>query len=252
MAAAAAANMILSYFEQITLYWADFGKPWSGVSTLIAKENKMPDILSLSWVDAIGFSGAAATIWAMGTRTIIPLRVGVIFGNVGFLAFGLLAMSYPTIAAHAVLLPLNVWRTVQLVRLINEIKETRTGDDALAPLIPFMRLASEKAGTVLFRKGERPDRMILIKSGKVLLEEIDVHLGQDDVLGEIGIFTPENRRTATAICETDCEIYTLSHETMLQLYYQNPRFGLFLVRLIVRRLIENWESADARSKAGLA
>lgn len=212
----------------------------------------MPEFLSLSWVDAIGFSGAAATIWAMGARTIIPLRIGVIFGNVGFLAFGLLAMSYPTIAAHAILLPLNVWRTIQLVRLINQIKISRKTDDALQPLIPFMRLENARAGTALFRKGERPDRMILIKSGCVLLEEIDVRLGENDVLGEIGIFTPENRRTASAICETDCEIYTISQETMLQLYYQNPRFGLFLLRLIVRRLIENWESADAKSRAGLA
>lgn len=212
----------------------------------------MLENLTLSWVDAIGFTGAAATVWAMGSRTIIPLRVGVIFGNVGFLAFGLLAMSYPTIVAHAILLPLNVWRTIQLVRLIDEIKRSSRDENALAPLIAFMRLEQEKAGTVLFRKGDQPDRMILIKSGSVLLEEIGVHLGKDDVLGEIAIFTPENRRTATAICETDCEVYTLSHETMLQLYYQNPRFGLFLVRIIVRRLMENWESADARAKAGLA
>ncbi|MDH3647777.1 MAG: cyclic nucleotide-binding domain-containing protein [Gammaproteobacteria bacterium] len=212
----------------------------------------MPDSFSVSWVDAIGFLGAAATVWAMGSRTIIPLRIGVIVGNVGFLAFGVLAMSYPTIVAHAILLPLNVWRTIQLVRLIEEIKRGSSKDNALEPLISFMRLEGEKAGTTLFRKGDRPDRMILIKSGTVLLKEIDVRLGKEDVLGEIAIFTPENTRTATAVCETDCEIYTLSQEVMLQIYYQNPRFGLFLIRVIVRRLMENWADADARAKAGMA
>lgn len=212
----------------------------------------MPEQLSLSWVDGIGFAGAAATIWAMGSRTIIPLRVGVIFGNVGFLAFGVLAFSWPTIAAHAVLLPVNIWRTIQLMRLIEEIKQTSSNDDALQPLISFMRLEQARAGEVLFRKGDKPDRMILIKSGSVRLQEIDVQLGKDDVLGEIAIFTPENRRTLTAVCETDCEIYTISHEVMLQLYYQNPRFGLFLVRIIVRRLMENWQYADERAKASLA
>ncbi|MCP4183328.1 MAG: hypothetical protein GY761_08420 [Hyphomicrobiales bacterium] len=77
--------------------------------------------------------------------------------------------------------------------------------------------------------------MILIKSGTVLLEEIGVQLGKDDLLGEIGIFTPENSRTATAICKTYCKIFTLSHEVMLQQYCKNPKFALFLVRLLGRR-----------------
>jgi CRP/FNR family cyclic AMP-dependent transcriptional regulator len=209
----------------------------------------MPDLSFFSWVDVFGYLGAGATIWAMGSRTIIPLRIGVIFGNIGFLAFGYLAMSYPTMLTHAILLPINIWRTIQLIKLINEIKNSTSDDAALQPLIQFMRLEQTKSGTVLFRKGDRPDRMILIKSGTVLLEEIDIQLGKDDLLGEIGIFTPENSRTATAICKTDCEIYTLSHEVMLQLYYQNPRFGLFLVRLIVRRLVDNWKDADERARS---
>ncbi len=210
------------------------------------------DTLVVPWVDVIGYLGAATTIWAMGSRTIIPLRIGVICGNVGFLAFGILAMSYPTVVTHAILLPLNIWRTIQLMRLIREIKDSSREEDALQPLIPFMRLEKMKSGTVLFTKGDEPDRMILIKSGTVVLTEIDIRLGKHDVLGEIGIFTPENRRTATAVCETDCDLYTLSHDVMLQLYYQNPRFGLFLVRIIVRRLIKNWQDADKRAKMGMA
>lgn len=203
----------------------------------------------LSWVDAVGFAGAATTIWAMGARTIIPLRIGVICGNVGFLTFGLLVGSIPTIVTHGILLPVNIWRTLQMMRLIREIQESSADDNALQPLIPFMRLEKTKAGNVLFRKGDKPDRMIVIKSGTVSLEEIGVKIGPEDILGEIGIFTPENSRTCTALCETDCEIYTLSHDVMLQLYYQNPKFGLFLVRIIVRRLMENWKEADARAQA---
>ena len=135
------------------------------------------------------------------------------------------------------------------MRLIREIQESSADDNALQPLIPFMRLEKTKAGDVLFRKGDKPDRMIVIKSGTVSLEEIGVKIGPEDILGEIGIFTPENSRTCTALCETDCEIYTLSHDVMLQLYYQNPKFGLFLVRIIVRRLMENWKEADARAQA---
>ena len=36
-----------------------------------------------------------------------------------------------------------------------------------------------------------------------------------------------------------------SDDAMVQLYYQNPRFGMFMVRIIVRRLLKNWQDADA-------
>ena len=211
----------------------------------------MLDSSLISWVDVIGYLGGAVTFWAMYCRTIIPLRIGIICGNVGFLAFGFLAESYPTLVLHAFLLPLNSWRTLQMVKLIKEIKEQRADSEILGPLIPFMQLKKEPASSVLFRKDELSDRMILIYSGTVLLKEIDVRLGRDEILGEIGIFTPENRRTCTAVCETDCEIYTLSHEVMLQLYYQNPRFGLYLMRLVVGRLLNNWEKADQKAHAML-
>ncbi len=36
---------------------------------------------------------------------------------------------------------------------------------------------------------------------------------------------------------------------MTQLFFQNPRFGFFLMRIIVRRLLENWQEAEGRTKA---
>lgn len=165
----------------------------------------MPDPSSIPWVDIIGYMGGAVTLWSMHQKTMIPLRIGGIAGNIGFIAFGLAAGSNPTFILHALLAPLNTYRMIQMMRLI--------------------------------------------KSGNLLLEEINQRVGAGDVLGEIGAFTPENRRTCTAVCETDCELYVLSHEDMIQLFYQNPRFGFYLVRIIVRRLLENWHEAEGRTKA---
>ena len=36
---------------------------------------------------------------------------------------------------------------------------------------------------------------------------------------------------------------------MVQLFAQNPRFAMFLVRVIVKRLLDNWHSADERAQA---
>ncbi len=201
------------------------------------------------WIDLIGYLGGAMTLWGVHSKTIIPLRLGAVGGNVGFMIFGLLVPSYPTLVVHSLLLPLNAYRTWQMFNLIRDIREASEGDNNLDALLPYMREISAPAGTVLFKKDEKPDRMIVIKSGAVHLEEIDVICSQNDVLGEIAAFTPDNRRTCTATCVTDCELFTLTNENMIQLYYQNPQFGMYLMRIVVGRLLANWENAEARAKA---
>ena len=56
----------------------------------------------------------------------------------------------------------------------------------------------------------------------------------------MGIFSSDQKRTATAICETDCDLLRMSDDKVLQLYQQNPRFGFHLMRVIVRRMTENY------------
>lgn len=203
---------------------------------------------AFSWVDLVGYLGGGVTLWGMHRKTIIPLRLGAVAGNVGFLVFGLLAPSYPTLVLHALLLPLNSFRAWQMVRLIREIRDAAEGDNNLDALIPYMRKVRAPAGSELFRKGDKPDRMIVIRSGTVHLVEVGVDCGPGDVLGEIAAFTPDNRRTCTGVCTTDCDLYTLANDDMIQLYYQNPRFGMFLMRIVVARLLANWQDAEARAK----
>ena len=81
----------------------------------------------LPWVDVVGYLGGAVTLWGMCRKTIIPLRLGAVAGNVGFVFFGLLVPSYPTLVLHALLLPLNLFRTWQMFRLIREIRESAEG-----------------------------------------------------------------------------------------------------------------------------
>lgn len=209
----------------------------------------MTEILSIPLVDIFGYLGGAITLWAMYAKTIIPLRIGIVCGNVGLLIFGALAFSWPTMVLHGVLLPLNAYRLYQMIKLVREMRDAAEGGGTLEPLLQVMHREDMSAGTVLFRKDDPSDRMIVIGEGTVTLEEIDVDIGPGDVLGEIGAFTPDNKRTCSAVCKTDCTLYTLSNEALLQLYYQNPKFGLALVKIIVQRLVTNWQQADARVKA---
>jgi len=73
------------------------------------------DIEGVPWVDLIGYFGGVVTLWGMYRKTIIPLRLGGVAGNVGFLFFGILVPSYPTLVLHALLLPLNAYRASKCI-----------------------------------------------------------------------------------------------------------------------------------------
>ncbi|HJO71625.1 MAG TPA: cyclic nucleotide-binding domain-containing protein [Rhodospirillales bacterium] len=159
------------------------------------------------WVDLVGYFGGGVTLWGMYRKTIIPLRLGAVGGNIGFILFGFLVPSFPTLVLHSLLLPLNGYKTWQMYKLVRKIRESSEGDNNLLPLLPFMSKARMAAGTVLFKKDERLERMIIIADGTVHLNETGVDCGPGDVLGEISAFTPDNRRTCTGVCATDCDLY---------------------------------------------
>ena len=69
-----------------------------------------------------------------------------------------------------------------------------------------------------------------------MLEEIGIEVGQGTILGEIGLFSPDHRRTCTARCKSECELLVVSATDAMRLYYQDPEFATYLIHLITRRL----------------
>jgi len=112
-------------------------------------------------------------------------------------------------------------------------------DISMDKLIPFMRLRKLTAGTTLFRKGEIADRLFYIRDGLLEISELGVSCRAGELIGEIGIFAPDRKRMATVVCRTDCEVYELTEAKAKQLYFQDPSFGFAVLRLIVRRLLED-------------
>jgi multidrug resistance efflux pump len=187
-------------------------------------------------------------------KTMLPLRVVGILSNVAFLSFALIEQIVPVILLHGTLLPLNIFRLHQILRLDSEMRDASTGELAMDALVPFMARRRFKAGDILFRKGDPSREMFYVRQGAIRLEEIGKTIGESDMLGEISMFSPSRQRTATAVCETDGELLRMSDDQVLRLYYQNPRFGFYIVRLIAQRLIENYErliSEQEPLRAGL-
>jgi CRP-like cAMP-binding protein len=90
------------------------------------------------------------------------------------------------------------------------------------------------AGTVLFRQGDRAEQVYVVKTGQVRLMEFDKRLSEGALFGEVAVFSDDAKRTATAVCDTDCELYTVAGEKILELFYQDQAFAFLIARRLAR------------------
>src|ERR671924_1312760 len=170
-------------------------------------------------------------------KTMIPLRVVGIASNVAFmsyalvgLAYGVFGRLYPILVLHACLLPLNVIRLRQVRGLVHAVRSA-SADEALQALVPYMKTESHAPGEVLFRRGDRADKLYMIQRGRVFFPEIGKHVAAGSVFGEVLLAAP-GTRSLTAVCKDDCQLSTITKEKALELYYENRTFGMFLLRLL--------------------
>jgi CRP/FNR family transcriptional regulator, cyclic AMP receptor protein len=192
-------------------------------------------------VELWGFAAAAAGLYAFYVRTIIPLRIAAIIANALAMVYSVSKGTYPTFLLNAILLPLNFVRLRAMWNLVHEVDTAVKGDLNVEWLRPYMRPRNYEAGDFLMRKGDVATEAFYIVSGDVELVEIHKVMGPGTLLGEIGLFTPENRRTLSVRCKTEVHTATISYEQFKELYFQNPQFGFALLRLIVARLHGNAE-----------
>ena len=130
----------------------------------------------------------------------------------------------------------NALRLVQMIRLVSRVKAASSGATFDASwLTPFMKPVRFAQGETLFEKGHEAREAFVVLAGTVRLPDLDVTVPHGTMLGEMGLFTSDQKRTATAVCETDALVLRISYEQFEQLYFQNPRFGFYLMRMVVQR-----------------
>lgn len=186
-----------------------------------------------------GFIGAALTLASYSMKSMLPLRLVALASNVFFVIYGIYEAAIPTLVLYAVLIPINAKKTLDIRRLIRDMERAKADSPIAEWLLPHMKPLQAKAGDVLWRQGDRATEMIYVEAGQLRLVEYDELLGPGSLVGEIGLFSPDSKRTRTITCETDCELYSLSSEGMAQLYYLNPKLGFHVMRLVVARLLRD-------------
>lgn len=189
-------------------------------------------------------------------KTMIPLRWLAVGSNIGFVAYGAIHPSYPMLFLHAALLPINLYRLAEMMRLTRRVEAVRA-DGALSPiwLKPYMRAAKLRAGTVLFKQGDIGNRLYLIADGRIELVEIGASILPGQIFGEIAFFSPDRRRRFTARCAENSTVLSIDESTVKQLYYQNPAFGFKMIELVAARFaadVDRLNDELAGARAGLA
>jgi hypothetical protein len=192
--------------------------------------------MHFQFAEGFGVAAALASLYAAQSKTIIPLRWAAIAANALAMIYSALHGTYPTFALNAILLPINAWRLHAMLHLVADIDRAIKSDLNADWLLPYARPQSFKAGDVMMARGDYATAAFYIVAGEVEIPDLNQIYGAGTLLGEIGLFTPDGRRTRTVRCKSDVRAAVLDYDRFKELYFQNPEFGFRLLRLIVARL----------------
>jgi CRP/FNR family transcriptional regulator, cyclic AMP receptor protein len=204
--------------------------------------------------ELFGYLAAALVFLTFYMKTMVPLRAVGICSNIAFITYAYLGGLYPILILHSILLPLNGFRLREMQRLIQQVRaSTREGTNDMDWLRPFTSVRPVHAGEVLFRKGDTANDMFVVVSGRFRLVETGIDLAPSQVVGEFALLAPERSRTQTIECIEDGSLLQIGYWQVEQLFFQNPKFGFYLLKLITQRLFQNiarleTELAQCRSR----
>jgi Cyclic nucleotide-binding domain len=183
--------------------------------------------------------GAIFFVATLLMRTIVPLRIAALISDVFFIAYGIMANSINTFILYCLLLPINSVRLYQMIKLIRKARVSAQGDLSMDWLKPFMIRRTYRKGEVLFRKGQPANEMFFTVSVRLLVTELGIEIPPGRLVGELGFLSPDNRRTQTVECIQEGEVLTMTYDRLLEIYFQNPEFGYYFLRLTSDRLLQN-------------
>jgi CRP/FNR family cyclic AMP-dependent transcriptional regulator len=187
------------------------------------------------FIPIVAFAEALTSIGAAYMKRMIPLRTMAMLNNLLGVMVGVGVGNFATILKHLVNFPLNAVRLREMRRLVANVRNASAGDLKIEWLKSFMHSRSLRAGSWLYSKGGAAREAFLLIEGRIQIPERSVSLEPGAFFGEMALFTAAGTRTASALCATDVRLLVITYEQFEQLYFQNPEFGLYLVRLIVRR-----------------
>lgn len=119
-------------------------------------------------IDGLGFIAAAVVFLTFCMQTMLTLRLAAIVSNLAFIGYALAAGLAPILVLHGALLPLILWRLVQMRRQTCTTLPARlasTGLESFEWLIPLGWRREVAAGATLFAKGDPAESLFVVVEG---------------------------------------------------------------------------------------
>ncbi len=110
--------------------------------------------------------------------------------------------------------------------------------DALRLFRNTQDFTSCSAGHTIFHAGEAGHEMFVVKEGEVeviVKGEVVETVTSGGIFGEMALIDAPTR-SATAIAKTDCQLVPIDEKRFTFLIQQTPFFGLYVMRVLARRL----------------
>jgi CRP-like cAMP-binding protein len=205
-------------------------------------------LASINLANMLALFGAIFFVATVLMRTIVPLRVSAIISDLFFIGYAVLSDSITTFFVYVLLLPINIMRLNQMLKLVKKARASAKDDLSMDWLKPFMTRRKYDKSDLLFRKGEPANEMLFIVSGKFLVKEIGIELSAGHMMGELGFLSPDNRRTQTVECIENGEVLTITYDKLLEVYFQNPEFGYYFLRLSSERLLRDVARLEGKNR----
>lgn len=112
---------------------------------------------------------------------------------------------------------------------------------AIDTLLAILEPRHFKRGQTIFREADAGGELYLLHRGRVRIQKLTpngemytvviLDEGQNNFFGEAALMETE-RRSATAMADTDCECFIMTKERFFQLGEEHPRIGLLITREI--------------------
>ena len=102
----------------------------------------------------IGVAAAAASLYSAHAKTMVPLRVAAIVGNILAMAYSFMLGTYLIFMLNAALLALHGWRLRAMLNLIRDIDVATGSDMNVDRLLPYTRTKHFKADDIMMERGE--------------------------------------------------------------------------------------------------
>jgi CRP/FNR family transcriptional regulator, cyclic AMP receptor protein len=150
----------------------------------------------------------------------------------------------PGVIVNIILLPLNTFRMIQMVRLISRANRVAKGDLSIDWLKPFMNHREAAAGELLFAKDDPAETMFYTLAGRYCLRESGLEVPPGRLVGERAFLSPGNRRSQTLESLEAGSVLAIPYDQLRQLYLENREFGSYFLRLTSERQFQNMTAME--------